>query len=77
MSALTPGILRRIFEPVRDTSGGAHTWMPEAEYRQQQEARESAASDERSAPLIEGETEDDNATAGGEPVADAVAAAGP
>ena len=25
MSALTPGILRRIFEPVRDNSGGAHS----------------------------------------------------
>lgn len=28
MSALTPGILRRIFEPVRDTNGGSHALPP-------------------------------------------------
>jgi len=28
VSALTPGILRRIFEPVRDTSGAAHSLPP-------------------------------------------------
>ena len=32
VSALTPGILRRIFEPVRSSdAGGSHSWQPDAE----------------------------------------------
>jgi len=45
VSALTPGILRRIFEPVQRPAGGAHSWV------QPQEAEGDAAEPEAAAPV--------------------------
>lgn len=76
MSALTPGILRRIFEPVRAPEGGAHSWQPEAEDSAVEDAEEAAANVVTLAPETEPVTANDNAP-GGESVADTVMAATP
>ena len=46
VSALTPGILRRIFEPVRENSGGAHAMPPPNPRPPRSRAFEAAAREE-------------------------------
>jgi hypothetical protein len=76
MSALTPGILRRIFEPVREPgAGGSHSWQPEAEYRAVEDAQEAAVNAVTLVPVAEPAANENAAAA--EPVADTVVAATP
>ena len=80
VSALTPGILRRIFEPVRSSdAGGSHSWMPEQDYRAVEAAQEAAANAVTLVPMAEPAANDNaaNDNAAGEPVADTVVAATP
>lgn len=75
VSALTPGILRRIFEPVRSSdAGGSHSWMPDLEVvTEQAPAVEAEAAPTSEAEAVVEPAANDNAAAA-EPVAEIVAA---